>query len=80
MAIFALALARLHALAGPVAPQALALNTSGTYLGVAAGGAAGGILLGTVGVGALPPVAAGFGVLALGLIALASRSAARTAK
>lgn len=72
--------ARLHALAGPVAPQALALNTSGTYLGVAAGGAAGGILLGTVGVGALPPVAAGFGVLALGLIALASRSAARTAK
>lgn len=70
--------ARLHALAGPVAPQALALNTSGTYLGVAAGGAIGGILLGTVGVGALPPAAAGFGVLALGLIALASRSAAST--
>ena len=72
--------ARLHALAGPVAPQALALNTSGTYFGVAAGGAVGGILLGTVGVGALPPVAAGFGVLALGLIALAGRSAARTSE
>jgi DHA1 family purine base/nucleoside efflux pump-like MFS transporter len=34
--------ARLHLLAGPVATQALALNTSGTYLGVAAGGAIGG--------------------------------------
>lgn len=34
--------ARLHLLAGPVATQALALNISGTYIGVAIGGATGG--------------------------------------
>lgn len=67
--------ARLNALAGAVAPQALALNTSGTYLGVAAGAAVGGTLLSTTGVGALPLVAACFGALALALIWLASRLA-----
>lgn len=60
--------ARLYALAGPVAPQALALNTSGTYLGVAAGGAIGGALLATAGVGSLPLVAAAFSAAALLLI------------
>lgn len=35
--------ARLYVLAGAVAPQALALNTSGTYLGVSIGAAVGGV-------------------------------------
>lgn len=65
--------ARLHALAGPVAPQALALNTSGTYLGVAGGGAVGGVLLAAFGPGALPAASAGFGVCALLSLALAVR-------
>ncbi|GIZ95526.1 putative MFS-type transporter YbcL [Tsukamurella sp. TY48] len=63
--------ARLFALAGPVAPQALALNTSGTHLGVAAGGALGGTLLGTLGIGALPLAAAVAALLSLALIARA---------
>ena len=58
-------------LAGPVAPQALALNTSGTYLGVAIGAAVGGIALTIGGVGALPLTAASFGLIALILIAMA---------
>lgn len=41
--------ARLHLLAGPVATQALALNISGTYIGVAIGGATGGTILKTAG-------------------------------
>ena len=55
--------ARLHALAGALAPQALALNTSATYLGVAAGAGLGGLVLEAASVGALTLVAAGFGVL-----------------
>lgn len=63
--------ARLYVLAGPVAPQALALNTSGTYLGVSIGAAVGGIALSTSGVGALPLTAASFGVAALVLMVIA---------
>src|SRR5690606_821002 len=40
---------RLQLLARPVATQALALNTSGTYIGVAIGGATGGTILNTAG-------------------------------
>src|SRR5699024_7396404 len=46
--------ARLHHLAGPVSGQALALNTSGTYLGVSIGAAVGGVILSSVGPGGLP--------------------------
>lgn len=66
--------ARLNNLAGPVAPQALALNTSGTYLGIAAGGAIGGATLAASGAGALPLVAAACGLLSLVLIGAASRA------
>ncbi len=67
--------ARLHLLAGPVATQALALNTSGTYLGVAAGGAIGGAVLGAGGLAQLPVVAAVAGIVALGLFVAARRAA-----
>lgn len=66
--------ARLHHLAGPVSGQALALNTSGTYLGVSIGAAAGGLILSSVGSGGLPLIAAGFAVAALLLLNLARRS------
>lgn len=66
--------ARLHHLAGPVSGQALALNTSGTYLGVSIGAAVGGSILSAGGVGILPLTAAGFSASALLLLALASRS------
>ncbi|MGS2805036.1 MFS transporter [Nocardia sp. MW-W600-9] len=59
--------ARLATLTGPLAPQALALNTSGTYLGVSLGGVA----LDAWGVAALPPIAAGFALAALLLLAAA---------
>ncbi len=68
--------ARLYLLAGPVAPQALALNTSGTYLGVALGGAVGGVALATYGPGSLPVVAAAVALGALALMTVASRLAA----
>ena len=60
--------ARLYVLAGAVAPQALALNTSWTYLGVSIGAAVGGFTLAVNGVGALPLVAAGCGLIALTLM------------
>lgn len=66
--------ARLHHLAGPVSGQALALNTSGTYLGVSIGAAVGGLILSGVGPGGLPLIAAGFAVAALLLLALARRT------
>ncbi|PRX99816.1 MFS transporter [Allonocardiopsis opalescens] len=71
--------ARLLTLAGPVGGQALALNTSFTYIGVAVGGALGGILLSTASVAALPPVSAVLGGIALGTFLLASLAARRTA-
>ena len=69
---------RLFQLAGPIAPQALALHTSATYLGVAAGGALGGIVLSAFGPGPLPAIAAAVGALSLGLLALAVGTARRT--
>lgn len=66
--------ARLHTLAGPASAQALALNTSGTYLGVAAGGAFGGLVLSVGGLGPLPVVAGAAGLVAVGLFALAASS------
>jgi MFS transporter, DHA1 family, purine base/nucleoside efflux pump len=50
--------ARLLALAGPVGGQALALNTTATYLGVSLAGALGGLVLAGVGTGGLAPAAA----------------------
>ncbi|GAA3853282.1 MFS transporter [Streptomyces sedi] len=67
--------ARLYLLAGPVAAQALALNTSSTYLGVSLGGAIGGLTLTSAGAGLLPVVAAVLGVSALGLLTLAINAA-----
>lgn len=65
--------ARLALLAGPLAPQALALNTSSTYLGVAAGGALGGLLLtGGSGAAALAAAAGILGVAALAMFHLAT--------
>ncbi|GAA0573943.1 MFS transporter [Actinomadura livida] len=65
--------ARLHDLAGPVATQALALNTSGTYIGVAIGGAVGGAVLDTAGPGPLPLISGMAGVVALALFITAAR-------
>ncbi|MFD0905984.1 MFS transporter, partial [Actinomadura sediminis] len=59
--------ARLHLLAGPVATQALALNTSGTYIGVAVGGGVGGAVLDIAGPGPLPLISGTAGLIALGL-------------
>ena len=63
--------ARLHHLAAPVSGHALALNTSGTYLGVSIGAAAGGAVLTRGGVGLLPLTAAGFATASLILLAIA---------
>ncbi|GAA2101011.1 MFS transporter [Brevibacterium salitolerans] len=68
--------ARLHHLAGPVSGHALALNTSGTYLGVSVGAAVGGSVLSGIGPGGLPLFAAGFAVAALLLLALAAYASA----
>ncbi|WP_448852508.1 MFS transporter [Corynebacterium sp. 335C] len=67
--------ARLHHLAGPVSEQALALNTSGTYLGVSVGAAVGGGALSVFGAGALPLVAAGFAMVAMLVLARARATA-----
>lgn len=72
--------ARLHVLAGPVSGQALALNTSGTYLGVSVGGAVGGLALSSLGIGVLPLIAAAFALGALVLLALASKSGPTAAR
>lgn len=57
--------ARIMAIAGGAAQQAMALNTSFTYLGVALGAILGGIALDTVGVAALAPTSLAIGALAL---------------
>ncbi len=62
---------RLHQLAGPVSGHALAINTSGTYLGVSMGAAAGGAVLTHGGPGLLPLTAAGFATAALILLLVA---------
>ena len=51
---------RLASMAGPLAGQALALNTSSTYLGVSCGAAIGGVALSVFGPGALPLASAVF--------------------
>ncbi|GAA2223047.1 MFS transporter [Streptomyces amakusaensis] len=70
--------ARLHLLAGPSATQALALNTSSTYLGVSLGGALGGLTLSGAGAGLLPVVAGLLGLGALALLALAISASKRS--
>ncbi|GAA3193798.1 MULTISPECIES: MFS transporter [Streptomyces] len=70
--------ARLYLLAGPAAAQALALNTSSTYLGVSLGGAIGGLTLGSLGAGLLPAVAAVLGLGALASLALAIGASKKT--
>ncbi|WP_433414478.1 MFS transporter [Microtetraspora malaysiensis] len=71
--------ARLLRLAGPVGGQALALNTSFTYIGVAVGGGLGGVLLSVFTSAALPPASAMLGLLALGVFGLAAGAARRGA-
>ncbi|SFQ05934.1 Predicted arabinose efflux permease, MFS family [Amycolatopsis arida] len=66
--------ARLFLLAGPSGAQALALNTSSSYLGTAVGGALGGILLAHAGVVALAPASAILGAVALAVFAAATRA------
>ncbi|MFC4566056.1 MFS transporter [Nocardiopsis mangrovi] len=69
--------ARLLSLAGPAGPQALAVNTGFTNVGVAVGGALGGVLLSTAGIGWLAPVSALLGLLALGAFRLAAPARTR---
>lgn len=57
--------ARIMAIAGSAGQQAMAVNTSFTYLGVALGGILGGLALNTVGVAFLSPVSLAIGILAL---------------
>ncbi|GAA5155730.1 MFS transporter [Pseudonocardia eucalypti] len=64
--------ARLLRLAGPVGTQALVLNTTSTYLGVALAGGLGGVVLAGSGVGGLAPASALLGLLALAVFRLAT--------
>jgi predicted MFS family arabinose efflux permease len=64
---------RLATLARPNLTQVLALNTSGDYLGAAAGGAIGGLMINAAGAGLLTIMGACFGVLALVLLRIARR-------
>jgi len=68
--------ARLVALAPALAPASIALNTSCIYAGQATGAALGGALTGTLGLGALPPVAALLMGATLALSARAARPSA----
>lgn len=60
--------ARIMAIAGGAAQQAMALNTSFTYLGVALGGILGGVALDMAGVGFLAPTSLALGILALSVL------------
>lgn len=71
--------ARLLALAGPAGPQALALNSSAVYVGVAGGGALGGLVLTGPGSGALPLIAAAVQLVALALFRLSGVTAGSNA-
>ena len=57
--------ARIMAIAGGSGQQAMALNTSFTYLGVALGAILGGVALNTLGVAFLSPTSLAIGILAL---------------
>lgn len=70
---------RLHQVAGDLTAQALALNTSFGYLGIAIGGALGGVIVSRLGAGWLPVATAITSVLALALITLAFRPPSPTA-
>ncbi|MGW1148791.1 MFS transporter [Streptomyces sp. NPDC002454] len=64
---------RLHEVAGDLTAQALALNTSFGYLGIAAGGALGGVIVAHADAGWLPAATALTSALALVLITMAFR-------
>lgn len=70
--------ARLHLLTGPASARALALNTSGTCVGVAVGDVVGGVVIDRFGCGPLPVIAAVAGAGALLLFRFAQRSALAT--
>lgn len=70
--------ARLVAIAPPLASASIALNTSSIYAGQAVGAAVGGAFLGTVGMGALPPVATALLAATLALSRAAARLPARS--
>lgn len=65
--------------AGDGADAAIALNTSGTYLGVTAAGALGGVVLATQDAGAVVAVSGAIVCLAAGLFALTARARPRPA-
>ncbi|MDF3319822.1 MFS transporter [Rhodococcus sp. C3V] len=69
---------RMFEVAGDVAAQAMAMNTSVSYLGIAVGGALGGLVLDNVGPGALPLVTAVTSIGALALLMIAFRSTSAT--
>lgn len=60
--------ARIMGLVGGAAQQAVALNTSFTYLGVAFGGILGGIVLDLAGGAFLAPVSLTLAILAVGVL------------
>jgi predicted MFS family arabinose efflux permease len=64
----------LQGLAGPLAHQALAMNTSSNFLGVSLGAAVGGIVISVADATTIPLVAATFGIFALLLLLVAPRS------
>ncbi|MEV5326740.1 MFS transporter [Nonomuraea sp. NPDC052634] len=68
--------ARMIALAGPAAPQALALNSSAVYVGVSCGAALGGLVLETYGSGWLPAAAVCVELVALALFRATDRGRA----
>ncbi|MGO3363451.1 MAG: MFS transporter [Corynebacterium sp.] len=73
--------ARLSTTAGDGADAAIALNTSGTYLGVTVAGAVGGLVLASSGAGAVVGVATVIVFVAAGLFSLSARTpAARPVK
>jgi predicted MFS family arabinose efflux permease len=67
---------RLYGLAGPLAHQALALNTSSNFLGVSIGGAIGGLVVSGADATAIPLVSAAFGLAAVTLLYIAARTKA----
>lgn len=65
---------RLQGLAGPLAHQALAMNTSSNFLGVSLGAAVGGIVISVADATTIPLIAATSGIFALLLLLVAPRS------
>lgn len=67
---------RLYGLAGALAPQALAMNTSSNFLGVSIGGALGGVVISRLDATQIPLFAALFGAITLLLLVSARRETA----